>query len=113
MAALDPLTALEQRIEAALGAYEVGAGGGWTEVEEFLTEAYGRLLSLEAIRTRLERLLSEPVAPEGEGAIAEERRDLERFRDVVLADVARLRQSLGSYKTRGLEARGRFQHAAG
>jgi hypothetical protein len=108
MTPVDPLAALEQRLDAALRVYETGAGRGWAEVENLLTEAYGRLLSLEAIGIRLERQLSEPEPPAGDEARAEERRDLELFRRALLADVTRLRQSLGRYKARCLAAQARF-----
>jgi hypothetical protein len=95
----DPLHALEQRIELVIAGFESGNGSSWADVEDVLTEGYGRVLATEAICVRLQ----------GDGTADEP--ELEEFRTMLSADIARLRRSLGGFKTRGLEARRRFGQA--
>lgn len=104
----DPLDALEERIEAALARLEGGDSRSWAQVEELLTEGYGKLLSVEAICARLERQLEEDGQGEADRQGAASRRELEGFHSTMLGDAARLRRSLGRFKARGIEARGRF-----
>ena len=111
-AASDPLAALEQRIEAALAGFEADGGTSWAHVEGLLTEGYGRLLSIEAICARLGRQLEEDGQGEADRQGPADRRELEEFHSTMLRDVARLRGSLGRFKQRGLEARGRFTHGS-
>jgi hypothetical protein len=103
----DPLECLERRIEGVIAAFETGGRSSWDEVEAVLMEGYGRLLSLEAMCTRLERELTEPAsAAAANGDSAEARGELEEFQSMLAADAARLRQRLGRFKARGLKARG-------
>jgi len=104
----DPLDALEERIEAALARFEAGDSRSWPQVEELLTEGYGKLLSVEAICARLGRQLDEDGHDEADRQGTASRRELEEFHSRMLEDAARLRRSLGRFKSRGVEARGRF-----
>jgi hypothetical protein len=106
----DPLDALEQNIEDALAGFERGEGNGWDEVESLLTGGYARLLAVETLCIRIDQQVD---AGNGNGSAApttEELEELDEFHRSLVADAARLRQQLGRFKSRAVEARRR--HAA-
>jgi hypothetical protein len=106
----DPLHALKEHIDLVLTTYESGEGGSWGDVEEALTEGYGRLLAVEALGVRLDaQLVGNGSAPTG-GRTAE-RQELEEFRRALANDAAGLRSTLGRFKARGIEARRRLHRA--
>jgi hypothetical protein len=101
----DPLAALEQRIDLVLTSFESGNAGSWADVEELLTEGYGRLLAVEAVCVRLEGQLDDDGSASRGSEADAERRDLEEFHRILVADAAGLRDTLARFKTRGLAAR--------
>lgn len=106
----DPLNALEQRIEDALAGFESGEGSGWDEVESLLTGGYARLLAAETLCIRIDQQLD---AGNGDGSVAQasrEHEELDAFHRTLIADADRMRQQLGRFKSRAVEARQR--HAA-
>jgi hypothetical protein len=108
----DPLDALEQRIEETLAGFERGEGSGWDEVESLLTGGYARLLAVETLCLRIDRQLDSGNG-NGNGSAAHASRELEEldaFHRTLIADADRIRQQLGRFKSRALEARQR--HAA-
>jgi hypothetical protein len=114
LTALDPLAALERRLQKAVEDYEASHGAAWPEVEDLLTEGYGRLLAIEAMCTRLGRQVGCTEARPGQNGAdpSVSRRELEEFYGALTADAARLRQGLGRFKARGLAARRRFASAS-
>src|SRR5881227_189388 len=99
----DPLDALEQHIEDALAGFELGEGNGWDEVESLLTGGYARLLAVETLCIRIDQQVDA-----GNGSAAptpEELVELGEFHRSLVADAARLRQQLGRFRSRAVEAR--------
>jgi hypothetical protein len=92
--------------------FEATRGSSWTELEELLTEGYGRLLATEAMCSRLGRQVAGAEAtPSRNGDPSVSRRELEEFHKALAADAARLRLGLGRFKARSLAARTRFASA--
>jgi hypothetical protein len=97
----DPLDVLEAQIEEVLSDFESG-GTDWADLEEMLTEGYGRLLAVETLLLRLDQQVGTQNGHSGEG-----NPELDEFRQTLVADAARLRDNLGRFRNRGLEARRR------
>src|SRR3954447_9396009 len=103
----DPLDALEPHIEDALAGCERGEGNGWDEVESLLTGGYARLLAVETLCIRIDQQLD---AGNGNGSAAQASRELDEldaFHRTLVADADRMRQQLGRFKSRAVEARRR------
>jgi hypothetical protein len=105
----DPLDALEQHIEDALAGFERGEGNGWDEVESLLTGGYARLLAVETLCIRIDQQLDAGNG-NGNGSAAQASRELDEldaFHRTLVADADRMRQQLGRFKSRAVEARRR------